>query len=100
MDLFGINIFNLIHNPAGAISTLAIGLLAYKSWQLLNSIFRPISYVSKLYDIADRIVERADNTIIDKIRNKRIKKDIQRQLKEVLTNRKCKIDKLICKVDD
>ena len=98
MEVFGVNVLGLITNPAGAIGAAVTGLLVFQGWNVLKSIFKPAAYVAKLYDLADTAIERIDNSIIDKIRNKKIKKDIQKDLKEVLLNRKEKISVLIDRI--
>jgi len=104
MEIFGIDILNLVTNPLGAIAaaatTAATGIIFFQLWNIINSILKPVSYVDKLYDLADKIVERADDTIIDKIRNKKIKGDIQKQLEVVLRARKVKISELIKRISD
>ena len=99
MDLIG-NVFGFLTNPAGTATAIATGVILFQGWKILNSIFKPISYVSKLYDLADHIIEQADDNFIDKIRSKQIKGDIQRELKEVLLKRKRKIEDLIDKIGD
>ena len=99
MELVG-NIIGFFSNPTGYIAALSTGVILFQAWKLLNSIFKPITYIEKLYDLADHITEEADNNFIDKIRNSRIKGDVQRELKDVLIKRKEKIDDLIKRVSD
>jgi predicted nucleotide-binding protein (sugar kinase/HSP70/actin superfamily) len=100
MEIFGIDVFGFFTNPVGALSTAATGLLVFEAYKFLNSVLKPVQYVEKLYEIADKIIEQTDDNYIDKIRNKRIKDDIQKELKEVLLKRKTKIDLLVKRISD
>jgi len=92
--------FELLTNPIGVITTCSCGVVFFQAWKLINRILKPLTYVEKLYDIADAIIEQADNNIIDKIRSKKIKEDIQKQVKQILLKRKKKIDLLIKSIAD
>ena len=100
MDIFGFNILELVTNPVGAITSVATGLIFFQGYKFITSVLRPISYVEKLYSIADKIVEQADDRFIDKIRNKQIKKDVQKRLRCILHERKEKINRLIERIKD
>lgn len=82
------------------IASAGAGVVLYQAWKFISSVLNPMQYAEKLYDIADRIVESADNNILDKIRNKYLKDKIQEDLKKTLEKRKEKIDKLISKIGD
>ena len=69
-------------------------------WKTFSSIFKPVSYVDKLYSVADSIVENVDNRVIDVIRSKQVKRSIQKDLKTILLLRKGKIEKLIERISD
>lgn len=87
-------------NPVGAAAITLSGIVFAKLFQYFNAILEPASYVSKLYEAADKVIENVDDRFIDKIRNKNIKKTIQKDLKVVLMARRSKIDKLIAKISD
>jgi hypothetical protein len=100
MEFFGINIIDLATNPVGAVGALATAIVSYKVYRVFDSVFRPVSYVGKLYDLADDIVLRVDNNIIDKIRNRHIKESTQVELIRILQDRKGKIDFLVESIRD
>tara|TARA_R110002051_G_scaffold204723_1_gene270805 strand:- start:447 stop:749 length:303 start_codon:yes stop_codon:yes gene_type:complete len=100
MEIFDINIFDLLTNPVGTATSAALGACFFQFWKFISSILNPIKYVEKLYNVADNIVIKADDNIIDKIRNKAIKNDISKKLKAVLKQRKKKIDELIKRISD
>ena len=101
MEIFGIKLFGLVKDVAGnGLMAGVSAIIFYQLWKQFNAIFRPVKYVSKLYDLADDAIEHLDDHIIDRIRNKKIKNDIQKELKEVLKQRKEKIDILINLIDD
>lgn len=100
MEIFGIDVWQAVTNPMGALAAAGTGALAYQGYRFLRSVFQPIKHVRKLYEVADHIVEQADNTIIDKIRNKQIKKDVQTDLKNELLRRQMKIKDLIDRISD
>ena len=104
MEIFGMDLGLLFTNPVAAIAGTLIasagGILVFQLWKTFNSMFRPVSYIEKLYTLADRIVEKLDDSIIDIIRNKEIKKSIQKEMREVLIKRKKKIQALIERISD
>ncbi len=67
---------------------------------LVMRLFNPVSCVEKLYDAADKIVENIDNSIIDKIRSRKVKKIITMKLNGILIDRRRKIGILINKIKD
>ena len=75
MEIFGIDVWGLITNPIGAVAATSTSIILFQGWKVLNSMFRPVSYVAKLYDMADHVVEQIDNNLVDKIRSKKIKAD-------------------------
>jgi len=100
MQIFDINIIELLSNPLSALGGAAATLLVYQGWKIFNSVFKPVSYVEKLYDLTDDIVEGVDNNIIDKIRNKKVRESANNELREILIKRKEKIQYLIERLAD
>lgn len=100
MELTLLDLFSLIPDPSQAVYALALSVIMYQGYRLFSSIFKPVSYVEKLYDLTDEIVERADNSVIDRIRNTKVRNDMNKELKEVLIKRKQKIDDLIERLSD
>ncbi len=100
MEIFGIDIVQAITNPVGAIVTALSGAALYQGWKFLKSLINPMQYAEKLYEVADNIIIQADDNFIDKIRNKMIKDDVQKDLSKALENRKAKIDELIKRISD
>lgn len=100
MEIFGVDVLVLITDHADEITTGAIMVIIYQVYRLFNSIFKPVSYVRKLYELADHIVEHADDNLIDKIRIKSVKNKVQKEMKKVLLERKEKVNELIKKVSD
>lgn len=100
MNIFGIDIIGAVTNPTGIITTAASGLIVHQVWKAVNSVIKPVQYVEYLYDAADKIIERLDDNVIDRIRSKKIKSEIQKELKSVLSNRSNKINILINKIAD
>jgi|32_taG_2_1085360.scaffolds.fasta_scaffold12895_4 hypothetical protein len=100
MEIGVSDIFGFLTNPYGTLIGLGSGFLMYKIWILFKSIFNPVSYVDKLYSLADKVIENLDNQIIDKIRNKKVKEDIHKELSLLLRDRSKKINELIKRISD
>tara|TARA_R110000803_G_scaffold64367_1_gene125353 strand:+ start:452 stop:754 length:303 start_codon:yes stop_codon:yes gene_type:complete len=100
MQIYGIDILGALTNPVGAITTVATGLLLFKGYKILNDILKPVSYISKLYELADTVVLNLDNRLVDKIRSKKVKDNIQKDIRQVLRNRVMKIEALILRISD
>ena len=84
----------------GTALAMSGGVVIYHIWRIISSILNPVSYVSKMYQLADKAIYALDDRIIDKIRNERIKRDIQLKLKNVLENRSKEIELLIKEIGD
>lgn len=98
MDLS--NIFNFVTNPAGAITSLAIGIITFHLYQIVKGILNPIEKLNKLYDFADKIILTIDDRVVDKFLPKKLKKEFQKDILSVLLSRKDRIDALVDKIKD
>lgn len=97
---FFIGIYKFLTSNLMEIIIGSSGILGFLMWKAVKTTLNPVAYISKLYNLADITIEKIDNNFIDKLRNKKVKKDIQKQLKTELLKRKTKIDNLIKLIKD
>jgi|ETNvirenome_6_85_1030632.scaffolds.fasta_scaffold13873_6 hypothetical protein len=76
------------------------GVLIYRLYLLVKSLYNPVEYLADLYSLADRLVLELDNRFIDRFLTKDAKEIVQRDIISVLTSRKASIDNLIDKIVD
>ena len=88
----------------GIVSTAILGgasaILAKSLYAILKSVFNPVEYIHKLYQLADKAIERVDDGIVDKYIPKGIKEELQSDIISALEDRKTKIEELIVKISD
>ena len=100
MDIGSLDIIGIVTNPLGIVTTLVSGVLFFQVYKVIDKILKPVQYIEKLYEMADMIIINLDNKLIDKIRSKKMKSHIQKQIKDVLLRRKLKLDDLISRISD
>jgi len=100
MEFFGINLSETFNNPLTAVITGGSGVAVFYIYKTINTILNPTKYIDKFYDLGDKVIETLDNRLIDKIRNEKVKADIQKKIKVVLLQRNIKIQRLIKRISD
>lgn len=100
MEILGINLGEALSGSSLAVVAGGSGIILVKAWKIISSKLDPVSYIDKLYSLADTAIENIDNRLIDKITSKDVKIHIQKKIKDILLYRKIKIDMLIKKISD
>lgn len=100
MEAFSINLIDYFKDHFSTFLILGGGGLAFQGYKLIQKIINPVKYIERLYLLADLTIEQIDNRFIDKIRDKRFKEEIQKDIIASLKLRKKKINELIKKVSD
>ena len=100
MEAFSINLIDYFKDHFSTFLILGGGGLAFQGYKLIKKTTNPVKYIEELYNLADLVIEQLDNRFIDKIRNKRFKEEIQKDIIANLELRKKKINELIQRVSD
>lgn len=86
MDIFG-DVLGFIKNPIGGVIGGAVSLAVYQGYKFIKSRLKPVDYINKLFDGIDDVIRHVDNQFVDKIGNKRIRSDVQKEIDQALNRR-------------
>ena len=102
MEIFGVNVVDIITNPVGILTTAVIGAVGYHGKNIVQSILKPIPYMKDQFKVADEIVdsvvENNGSTLMNKLRNRNLKDDEVEELRQILILRKEKLEYMITRL--
>lgn len=85
MEIFGFNIVEIIKNPISGVLGGVVSVALFAGYKVLMSKINPERAIDFFFDKICYAMTYSDNKWVDKIRVKKIKKDLQARIKESVT---------------